>query len=57
MRRAVEERLVEADVSLRAFIACIVVLNVAGVTVLVERARPVLEVDATAPETMLAPAV
>ena len=57
MRRAVEERLVETDITRPTFIACIVVLNVAGVTVLVERARPVLEVDATAPETMFAPAV
>ena len=57
MRRAVGERLVETDITRPAFIACIIVLYVAGVTVLVERARPVLEVDATAPETMLAPAV
>ena len=57
MRGAVEKRLVKADVSRPTFIARIVVLNVTGVTVLVQGASSVLEVDATAPETMLTPAV
>ena len=53
----VQKRLVETDITRPTFIASIVVLDVAGVTVLIERARPVLEVDAATPEAVLAPAV
>ena len=52
-----QKRLVLTDVSRPAFIACIVVLNVARVTVLVEGARSILEQYASSPVTMLAPAV
>ena len=57
MGRTVQKCLVLTDVSRPAFIACIVVLNVARVTVLVEGARSILEQYASSPVTMLAPAV
>ena len=57
MGRTVQQRLVETDITRPAFIACIVVLNVARVTVLVEEPRSILELDASSPVTMLTPAV
>lgn len=52
-----EQRLVETNIIGPTFITSTVVLNVAGVTVLIKRARSILELDASSPVSMLAPAV